>query len=119
MTKIRTPFLLLLSSLFLIATAAAAQNKPASKVEDAPPTVGAAPAIGAANINRSRSNIKQQISTAPVTSNDGTGPDEAAEANINRSRSNIKQQAPVAPVDSTPTDETRRDDERRRPSAQQ
>ena len=119
MTKIRTPFLLLLSSLVLIATAATAQNKPSSKVEDAPPTVGAPPAIGAANINRSRSNIKQQISTAPVTSNDGTGPIEAAEANINRSRSNVKQQAPVAPVDSTPTDDTRRDDERRLPSARQ
>ncbi len=56
-----------------------------------------------ANINKSRSNIKQQIDGKPLT-NDSTSA-EPAKANINKSRSNIKQQIDGKPVtnDSTST----------------
>src|SRR5690606_14668124 len=61
---------------------------------------GGQPKRAEANINTSRSNIKQQVSKKDSTGNsDNGGQPQPAKANINTSRSNIKQQ--VSKKDST------------------
>jgi len=62
---------------------------------------GETPAPAKANINKSRSNIKQQISTKPTGSTDDPEKPESTKADINKSRSNIKQQISTKPTGST------------------
>ena len=58
------------------------------------------PTPAKANINKSRSNIKQQISTKPSDSVTNPEQPQSANANINKSRGNIKKQISTKPSDS-------------------